>query len=604
MVHLKFRLKKSEIIFLCYPYIMDYIYHKYKYNKYASKNNKYNMKGGGFFGCCSGNCFRNANLLTLSTNSDNIFDLICCDLCLSGNHTLECNNKQIKENFCVCKRFINCGLNPESGSKFTHCCSLCPTNTHTEECEIQNQKILAQLHSHTNVVAIAPKTKKISAGKPLDKSLMVEFNETFKTNNMEKAIEILRARVAEPDGINENVKGFINRVLNFCAQENQTPNNINAGLNFFVDVFLNKSLFPLDDATFTNGLRLMQVSNADLDSVYMFTEKIFREIEVSRRVLAILFLICAKNKDLKFCMNLLRFGIIKNIIFNKEDYDSVFNTFDLSKHNIQDLKKYTIEIITYMRNQDYLTADYLGPITQNTADILRQIFSTNSQITHMSPLVCSCSNCGNSLPVFNLDIKEKQNMLNFMENTQTPHFKTMVDYIMANPAEIIIDGANVGYQEEKDKGKVKMVINYVKIDMIIKKFLPKSIIIFLHNRHQKNVTSKDQILIDNWIKSGVKICWTPYNMNDDISWMYATLYNDAMLVSNDEMRDHYVNIYSKISPVNFKLWKELHQIQYEFVKGNIVELRIPPKCLPRIQTMGNFWHFYLGDSKWLCLNVA
>jgi hypothetical protein len=584
--------------------------YKYKYTKYLLKNKIIDMQhGGGRYGCCANNCSRNAYQIRVNR----VVNSVCCHLCETGVHTFECDERQKKEKKCICgcERFVECGIDARTGKKFSHCCIACETSnqkihTHTQECDNTNARIIRELATPYQKESTLPQTQKLKSGKALDKIQMGAFNQTFmpEKNDMQSAITILKNRLREPDGVNETVKAFVVRVLYHCAKDGQKEENIRAGFDFFTELFLVNNIFIIDEAVASIALRMMILINAPKDYVLNFTEKIFREIEITRRVFTSLFALCAKNKDIDFAMELVRIGIIKNIIFRNaeyEDYEYVLECID-SKN--QSKKSLALEIMTYMESQDYLQIDGIQPITPKTTQMLCDIFENTTNIANfivnISRTTCICSKCGTLLKQFNLDTKERQNILDFMEKTQSPQFKHMVDYIKANPATFIIDGANVGYQEEKGK----MIINYKKIDIILQTIKANNnTIIFLHNRHQKNITPKDKEIIDRWMRSGIKLCWTPFNMNDDISWMYATLYNDALLISNDEMRDHYVNIYSKISPVNFKLWKELHQISHSFSTGDVVTLEFPPKCLARIQHNSGLWHFPLGNNKWLCLNI-
>lgn len=579
--------------------------YKYKYNKYLLKMKKLDIQqGGGSQGCCINSCGRNANQFKVI--AEDIVNSICCNLCEIGIHTFECNERQRAETLCICgcNRFVECGIDMRSGRKFLHCCNACETThmtTHTPECETKYTRITHELTHPYQTVSALPILPKLKSGKPLDKSQIGEFNETFRTNNMPVGIIILRNRLAELDGVNESVRGFVVRVLHNCSQIGQTDENIRAGIDFFTELFLAKNIFLIDEAVASIGLRLMMLGNMPKDYILRFTEKIFGEIEITRRVFTSLFALCAERKDTIFTMELLRLGIIKNIIFTNEDYEYILDCINVENPN---KKLIALEIITYMESQDYLEVDGIKPITPKTVQILHNIFeNTANPIVDILGSTCLCPKCKIQLKQFNLDTTEKQNILDFMEQSQSPQFRQMIDYIKANPANFIIDGANVGYQEKIIAKKPVMIINYHKIDMILKKITGDvKVIIFLHNRHQKNLTPQDKQMIDKWTRGGVKLCWTPFNMNDDISWMYATLYNDCLLISNDEMRDHYVNIYSKVSPVNFKLWKELHQISHGFSTGDIVTLGFPPRCLSRIQHTGNIWHFPLGRNKWMCLD--
>ena len=85
--------------------------------------------------------------------------------------------------------------------------------------------------------------------------------------------------------------------------------------------------------------------------------------------------------------------------------------------------------------------------------------------------------------------------------------------------------------------------------------------------------------------------------NDDWYWLYAAAQTGAMVVTNDQMRDH---DFQMLSPRQFLQWKERHQVFYQFVGQYRREPKLlyPPKYSERIQRAldGSAWHFPVQSS--------
>jgi hypothetical protein len=579
----------------------------FHYKIHHNQNNNIQC-GGTKYGCCANNCDRNGNEFILLNADTPIHPItICCKLCITGKHTYECDQKQKKNKLCNngCKRFVKCGIDIKIGQKFSHCCNECENSNgklHSEECEYKHNKISFELinpSQQTSLLQIYPISNQ---GKSLDKEIMKQFNETFKpeNNNMIRAIEIIRPFCITP---NIKIKDNIMRILSKCSEFEQTIENNNAGLNFFIELFLNESrIFEIDEAISTIGLKLMMNANINFISILQFIEKIFAKIEITRRVLSAIFMICAKYKCVILAFEFLKFGIIHDILFTNQDYEYILDSFDL-KYTIS--KDTILEIMFYMEAQDYFSKDD-NKITQKTANLLNFIFTNSSNIVKIAEINCFCNKCNTQLKPFILDLKEKLAILNFIENeieysTHTD-FKKTISFIKQNKASYIIDGANVGYNTNEKLHKQFGMIDYYKLDQtLIQLPLDASTIIFLHARHQKYI-NKD--LIIQWKQRNINVHWTPYDMYDDLFWIYAILYHDAYFISNDNMKDHVVEMFSKISPINFYLWKKIRQITHEFnIRTKTMHLTFPPKCIKKIQHNENIWHFPIGDDLWLCLHT-
>ena len=154
----------------------------------------------------------------------------------------------------------------------------------------------------------------------------------------------------------------------------------------------------------------------------------------------------------------------------------------------------------------------------------------------------------------------------------------------AGPIDVVIDGANVGYSFQNFAGAPKHV-SYGKIDAVISRFTKqkKRVLVFLHCRHfMKPLMPKyAEKYLEKW--EGM-LYQTPAGMNDDWFWFHAALLKSSLMVTNDEMRDHY---FQMVSPKALTRWRERHQVRFTIrVDERDLELQYPNPYSRRIQAVG------------------
>lgn len=161
--------------------------------------------------------------------------------------------------------------------------------------------------------------------------------------------------------------------------------------------------------------------------------------------------------------------------------------------------------------------------------------------------------------------------------------------------DFVIDGANVGYYKQNFANAPKHV-DYRQIDWMVDHLIAqnKRVLLVLHQRHfsQHLMPHWASPIVDKWRRCGV-LYSTPAGSNDDWFWMHAALWcgRGTLVVSNDEMRDHY---FQMLAHRSFLRWKERHQVHFSFgswVKdGNrrLVELTFPDLYSRRIQRVNEY----------------
>ena len=143
--------------------------------------------------------------------------------------------------------------------------------------------------------------------------------------------------------------------------------------------------------------------------------------------------------------------------------------------------------------------------------------------------------------------------------------------INLNNINYIIDGANLGYSKQLDKN-----LNYKLIDGVLKQ-LDYKVILFLHKKHNNNT------YIKKWTSMNI-LYRTEINENDDLYWIYSSLYLNIPIITNDILRDHYYKLEHNI---NFNIWRENNIINYSIISKNQINLNKLPKYSNQTQIINN-----------------
>jgi Protein-only RNase P/Pentacotripeptide-repeat region of PRORP len=187
------------------------------------------------------------------------------------------------------------------------------------------------------------------------------------------------------------------------------------------------------------------------------------------------------------------------------------------------------------------------------------------------------------------DLQQRQShWQRFRDYMATAKAKAATAVAVANQPmiSVVIDGANVGYHEQNYKGCPKHV-NYEQIDAVVRQFDPATILLVLHTRHCSRplMPAFARRYLEKW--QGF-LYQTPHGMNDDWFWLHAALETNAMVVTNDHMRDHH---FQMVTPRSFLRWRDRHQIYFHLAGGGggrrnnttSVQLTYPDPYSRRIQ---------------------
>lgn len=129
-----------------------------------------------------------------------------------------------------------------------------------------------------------------------------------------------------------------------------------------------------------------------------------------------------------------------------------------------------------------------------------------------------------------------------------------------------------------------------------------------HTRRQRHATTElsieELLIIEHWRQLGV-VYEAELSGKDDWLWMYASLLGDGRLVvTNDEMRDHWLHL---LEHRLFRRWKESQLIHFEFTRQGspgmwAIKLQAPLPWAHATQRADNgVWHIASDEgSEWLC----
>jgi hypothetical protein len=129
-----------------------------------------------------------------------------------------------------------------------------------------------------------------------------------------------------------------------------------------------------------------------------------------------------------------------------------------------------------------------------------------------------------------------------------------------------------------------------------------------HTRRQRNAMTElsveELLIIEHWRQLGV-VYEAEVSGKDDWVWMYASLLGEGRLVvTNDEMRDHWLHL---LEHRLFRRWKESQLVHFAFVRQTDptqwqIELQPPQPWAHATQCAPNgVWHIASADDeRWLC----
>ncbi len=290
-----------------------------------------------------------------------------------------------------------------------------------------------------------------------------------------------------------------------------------------------------------------------------------------------------------------------------DDYDKMINLYhEITSKTIKlELYDYILYFKTFIKYNNFkIIQDILKQLENNFAIFDVQYLNQFKEIFNQKNLKFIPTNISeNGLCNINksklkpLDISP-QERINCMltidlqiPNKTLSYFKKFKQWLTTDKLSrnnIIIDGANIGYFNNRpSKGNQ---INFSQIQTIKQQLeeLNYNVIIILHKRHCDKMNKKQTKIYKSWKNN---IFLTPIGINDDLFWLYASLLLSAYIITNDKMRDHRLSInFDKMS-----VWKKKYIITYDIIQ-NVFQFNFPKKYSQTIQYNKNTWYIPFYDK--------
>ena len=300
-------------------------------------------------------------------------------------------------------------------------------------------------------------------------------------------------------------------------------------------------------------------------------------IKIKRRTLGPVFEMCRNKLDIQLCLSIYNIVKSRNLILNDEDYCNILSTF-YGKN-----KKDYFNIINVI--DDLFKTHYI--LNHTTQEVFDKIFPKNICLNILNDGTIETEKMDipiKKMPEFKFSSKDmilfSEKMEHHVSNIH-PKKKTLLlafkKFLKKQKYDTVIDGANVGFfKQGVNSGKV---LNFNQIRLFVDKAIEvgRKVLLILHERHIRNIKKSDLEVL-NYIKSKVCHFFSPQGMDDDMYWLYSTIMNPkANIITNDEMRNHIVNI--SVGDM-FTEWKKYKVIKYNLI-GKEVILNMPPKYMCR-----------------------
>ena len=168
-----------------------------------------------------------------------------------------------------------------------------------------------------------------------------------------------------------------------------------------------------------------------------------------------------------------------------------------------------------------------------------------------------------------------------------PHvdnLRNLRNFLVYAKPKFIIDAGNVGFFLSHGEFNINQVNKLYETLSVI----GSTVVILSTIRYKEYIRKKY-----NWL-----VYTTPIGVNDDIYWMYASIYCNAHVITNDLMRDHqYISGYN----VMLSIWQEQFVVGYSYVNGKFT-LNNVKNYSRSIQKHKNTWYIPIKNSGWCYLN--
>ena len=263
----------------------------------------------------------------------------------------------------------------------------------------------------------------------------------------------------------------------------------------------------------------------------------------------------------------------------------IYNKFIISEDDVCDIycEEYKDEILQILSDNEV---------------IIDKIIQSNELITFDTN---TCPKCNCKINKFSLSDNEIKSMKHKFKisyfKEKSKDLSSLEKQLKNNSYDTFIDGNNILFFKDR---KVNLE-SFIRLNKIYELLEDKKCLIFLHIRHKKNLNKSNYKDQAKNILNKLPIFYTPYKMNDDWFFIWASLtVKNSYLVTNDKLRDHIFKLNDgDLLNASLTKWVNNYVINYEFEKS--YKLIIPKDYSVKIQRNDNGWHIPVSDDKWICI---
>ena len=152
---------------------------------------------------------------------------------------------------------------------------------------------------------------------------------------------------------------------------------------------------------------------------------------------------------------------------------------------------------------------------------------------------------------------------------------------------LIIDGGNLGYFSS-NTNDINIVFMRNYINEILKK-TNKHVLLIIHDRHKQTIK---QLKIDN---KNLIIYYTPQFIDDDLFWLYSSIYSNAYILTNDQSRNN-----SCMFSYQFEIKKWLKHYQIN-INNNLIISDINKYDINNVIINSDNTHIIVNNDTVFCL---
>jgi hypothetical protein len=341
---------------------------------------------------------------------------------------------------------------------------------------------------------------------------------------------------------------------------------------------------PLGKNENTFNLRVRLATFLNKSSVItLYNYAIEYDIKIKKRTISPIIEFAISLEDSSWLRTLYNFAIDTHICLSQTTYLSILNYW--GNKNLPREFYYTLKHLV----------SYHDILDEKISESICHFYTFRVQEAKMTRQHM-CKKCNTTFCQKKMTSREQYIIKNIIKESlalNDPRFNNFCDIVSSNhfeDIEYIIDGANVGYFEQRpDLGGT---LSYSNIDKVIRQ-LPGKKKVFLHEMHDKKNT-----FLDNWKKQDI-VYFTPRGMNDDLFWLYLGIHNiKSKIISNDNIGDHYFKCsHSK----SFMKWRDLTMVKFKKMTHGF-EFKIPKPYRAETQYSELKWHIPIKNGSWLCID--